>query len=124
MTVAVFGSLVKKLVAGAEADAIKVKNAVIAAMKEVDGVVLPEAEKYEGLIEDLAAVVLPSSGAKIVDVAYAWLESTAKVINDGGAAAEANLINAGLDAALVAAIKAYIPALKAAAAATPAPATV
>lgn len=109
------GALVHKLVANAEADAVKVKNAILKAVQEVDGVVLPEAAKIEPIVAQVAQSIMPG-GAAIVNVAYSWLEITAKALDAGGAAAEQNLTNAGLDSALIADIKALIPQLKAAAA--------
>jgi hypothetical protein len=108
------GEIVHKVVATAESDAAKVKSAIIKAMTEIDTVVLPEATKLEPLVQQVADAVAPGGGA-IVNVAYAWLESTAKVIDAGGAAAEQNLSDAGLDVATIQAIKGLIPQLKAAA---------
>lgn len=104
-------NLIHKIVADAE----KVKAAFLKAMQEVDSVILPEAEKLKPLIETVAQALVPGSG-KVVDLAYSWLESTAKALDAGGAAAEANLANAGLDAAAIAEIKLLIPHLKSAAA--------
>jgi hypothetical protein len=107
------GSVIHKVVAAAEADAAKVKSALLKTVQELDGVILPEAETLQPLIEQVANAVAPG-GSKVVDVAFAWLESAARVLDAGGAAAEANLANAGLDVATIAAIKGLIPALKAA----------
>ena len=110
-----FGDLVKKVVASAEADAVKVKNAILKAVHEVDTVVLPEADKLEPMVAQVAQAIAPGGGA-IVDLAYHWLEISAKALDVGGAAVEQNLTNAGLDTAAIAQIKALIPQLKAAAA--------
>jgi hypothetical protein len=108
------GSLVAKVVAKAEADAVKVKNGIIKGMQEVDGVILPDLEKYEPLAEQLAAAVAPG-GAAIVSTVYAWAEACAKVIDAGGAAAEQNFTNAGLDVTSIQSLKGLVPSLKAAA---------
>src|SRR5208337_2035888 len=108
------GSLVKKIVADAEADAVKVKTAMLKAVAEIDGVILPEAAKYEPLLVQAANAIAPGGGA-VVDTAYAWLEACAKVLDVGGAAAEQSLTNAGLDVAAIESVKGLIPQLKAAA---------
>jgi RNA polymerase subunit RPABC4/transcription elongation factor Spt4 len=108
------GTLVKKIVADAEADTAKVKAAMLKAVAEVDGVILPDAAKYEPLIAQAATAIAPG-GAAVVDTAYAWLEACAKVIDTGGAAAEQNLLNAGLDVSAIQTVKGLIPQLKAAA---------
>lgn len=108
------GSVVAKFIAKAEADAAKVKAAILKAVQEVDGVVLPAAEVYEPLAEQVANAITPGGGAAVA-ASYALLESVAKVIDAGGAAAEQNLLNAGLDTAAIAQAKALIPQLKAAA---------
>jgi len=107
-------SRVAILVAKAEADAVKVKNAILKAMQEVDGVILPEAAIIEPIVAQAAAAISPG-GAAIVNTVYAWFEACAKLIDAGGAAAEQNLANAGLDVAAIASVKALIPQLKAAA---------
>lgn len=107
------GSLVSKIVSDASAVETKVKNAIVKAMQEVDGVVLPDAAKYEPIVAQVAAAIVPQ-GAAVVTVAYAWLEACAKVLDAGGAAAEANFASAGVDTAAIASVKGLIPALKAA----------
>jgi hypothetical protein len=96
-----------------KADGEKVKAALLKAMNEVDGVILPEAEVLQPLIDTVANAAVPGSSG-IVDIAMKWFEDSAGVLDAGGAAAEANLANAGYDVAAIAAIKGYIPALKAA----------
>ena len=108
------GSVVAKLVAKAEADAVKVKNAILKAVQGVDGIVLPEAEKLEPLVAQVAGAVVPG-GAAVVNTAYAWLEACAKVLDAGGAAAEQSFANAGLDVGAIQSVKGLIPHLKAAA---------
>lgn len=107
------GSLVSKIVADAEGAATKVKAALLKAVSEVDNVILPDAAVYEPLVAQVANAIAPGGG-KVVDVAYAWLELCAKALDAGGAAAESNLANAGLDSAAIAQVKGLIPALKAA----------
>lgn len=109
-----FGSLVKNVVLKAEADAVKVKAAILKAVQEVDGVILPEATALEPLVAQVAQAIVPG-GAAVVNIAYNWLEISAKALDAGGAAAEKNLLDAGLDTAAIAQIKALIPQLKAAA---------
>ena len=102
--------LVQKL----ENVAAKVKAAVLKAVSEVDGVVLPEATVLEPLIDQVMNAIVPGSGA-VAAIAESGLVALAKILDAGGAAAEQNLSNAGLDTALIADIKSLIPALKAAA---------
>jgi hypothetical protein len=104
-------SFIQKL----EADGAKVKAAVLKAVAEVDGVIIPDAAKLEPLAAAVAEAVVPGSSA-VVTVAENWLLAGAKLIDAGGAAAEANLTNAGLDVALIAQVKSLIPTLKAASA--------
>jgi len=52
-------------------------------------------------------------------IGEAWLEESVAALDQGGAAAEANLANAGLDTAAIAALKALIPQFKSTALATP-----
>ena len=109
------GSLVKKIVADAEASAAKVKAALLKAVTEVDTVVLPEAAAYEPLVAQVAQAIAPG-GAAITNVAYSLLETVAKALDTFGSAAEANFANAGVDVAAIAQVKTLIPQLKAAAA--------
>ena len=64
------GSLVARIVAKAEGDAVKVKNAIVKAMQEMDDVILPEAAKLEPLIAQVAGAITPG-GAAVVNTAYA-----------------------------------------------------
>jgi hypothetical protein len=96
-----------------------VKAAILKAVSEVDNVILPEAEKLQPILDAVAEAVAPGS-ATYVALAIKWLEDSASVLDAGGSAAEANLANAGLDAAAISAVKALIPQLKAAAATKPA----
>lgn len=112
------GSLVSQAIKRAEEDAIKVKNAILKAVSEVDNVVLPEVDKFEPLVAQVASAIAPGSGA-LINVAYAWLEAGAKLLDAGGAAVEQNLTNAGLDAQLIQQVKGIIPQLKAAGASAP-----
>lgn len=108
-----FGQRVKNAVAAAEADAIKVKNALAKAVSEIDGVVLPAAEEYQPLLDQVANSIAPG-GQKIVDASFAITEAIAKLLDSGNAAVEQNLLNAGLDTAIIAQAKGLIPTLKAA----------
>jgi hypothetical protein len=103
------------------AEGAKFKNALVKAMGEVDSVIVPEAEKLQPTLDLVAEAAVPGS-SKVVNMGMALLEDTAGVIDAGGAAAESNLANAGLDTAAIAAIKGLIPAFKAATAAKATPA--
>jgi hypothetical protein len=104
-----FSGVIKDLVATGS----KVKTAVIKAMTEIDNVILPEAEELSPLLDTVADAVVPGSST-ILNIAVAWLEDSASALDAGGAAVEANLKNAGLDVAAIAAVKGLIPQLKAA----------
>ena len=106
------------LLQNVEAVAAKVKAGFLKVVSEIDGVVVPESEVVEPIVAQLLNAVLPGSG-RIADIAEAGLVALAKVLDAGGAAAEANLVNAGLDTALIADVKALIPTLKAATKAAP-----
>jgi hypothetical protein len=101
------------IIAKIEADAAKVKAAVLKGIAEVDGVILPDVEKYEPFVAALMNAIVPGAG-NIAQIAENSLIGLAKVIDAGGAAAEANLTNLGFDTALIADAKGLIPALKAA----------
>jgi hypothetical protein len=109
-----FGSVWKKAVALAEADAVKVKNALATAVQEIDGVVLPAVETYQPLLEQVANQIAPG-GAKFVDASYAVSEALAKLLDSGNAAVKQHLLDAGLDTSLIAQIESLVPDLKAAA---------
>jgi hypothetical protein len=91
----------------------KMKAGFLKLMAETDNVIVPDAEKLQPLLEIVADATVPGS-ATYVDLAIKWLEDSAGVIDAGGAAVEANLGNAGYDAAAIAAVKGIIPQLKAA----------
>ena len=101
------------IIAKIEAAAAKVKAAILKGVAEVDGIVLPEAEKYEPFVAALMNAVVPGSG-NVAQVAENSLVALAKVLDAGGEAAEASLTNLGFDTALIADAKGLIPALKAA----------
>lgn len=103
-----FSGVIKDITGAAE----KVKAAVLKAVAEVDNVILPETEKLKPTIDAVADALLPGA-SKYVDYAVALLEDVASALDAGGAAAEQNLQNAGLDAAAIQAVKALIPQLKA-----------
>jgi len=100
-------------------DASKVKTAIIKAVAELDNVVLPDVEKYEPAIAQVANELVPGSGSA-VDIAVSWAEDCCAALDKGGTAVEANLTNSGLDIAAIQALKSLIPTLKAAAATKPA----
>ena len=104
------------LVAKLEGMGAKVKAGILKAMSEVDGVVLPEAETLEPLLAAVMNAVVPGSG-NVAAVAESALVALAKILDAGGAAAESNLANAGMDTSLIADVKGLIPSLKAAASA-------
>ena len=101
------------IIAKIEAIGEKVRAGILKGISEVDGVVLPEAEKYEPFVAALMNAVVPGSG-NVAQIAENSLIALAKVLDAGGAAAEANLVNLGFDTALIADAKGLIPALKAA----------
>jgi hypothetical protein len=107
------------VLSGIRKDASKVKTAIIKAIAELDSVVLPDVEKYEPAIAQVANALVPGSGSAI-DIALSWAEDCAAALDKGGAAVESNLTNAGLDTAAIQALKSLIPTLKAAAATKPA----
>jgi len=105
----VFSGVIKDL----QTAGSKIKAGFVKLVAETDNVVLPEAEKLQPLLDTVAEATVPGSST-YVDLAIKWLEDSAGVIDAGGAAVEANLANAGYDAAAIAAVKGIIPALKAA----------
>jgi hypothetical protein len=107
--VSFFSGVIKDLVTAGST----IKAGFVKLVAETDNVVLPEAEKLQPLLETVAEATVPGSSA-YVDLAIKWLEDSAGVIDAGGAAVEANLANAGYDAAAIAAVKGIIPQLKAA----------
>jgi hypothetical protein len=91
----------------------KVKAGFLKVVSEVDGVILPEAEKLQPTLDLVAEAVAPGSSA-FVNIAVKWLEDSVAVIDAGGAAVEQHFANAGLDTAAIASVKGLIPAYKAA----------
>ncbi len=106
------------IVAKIKADGAKVKAAFLKTVNELDTVVLPDAQKYLPAIEQVSEAIVPGS-SKLEAIGEAWLEESVAALDQGGAAAEANLANAGLDTAAIAALKALIPQFKSTALATP-----
>ena len=72
-----------------ESAGAKVKAAVLKAVAEVDGVVLPDAEKLEPFVAALMNAVVPGSG-NVAAIAENSLIALAQVLDAGGAAAEAS----------------------------------
>jgi hypothetical protein len=101
-----FAGVLAKALAVAE----KVKADVVKAAAAVDGVVV----KLQGDEPEIAAVVNAAvpGASTYVDLGLSALESLASVLDAGGAAAEQNLTNSGLDTTLIAKIKGVIPAIK------------
>ena len=99
------------VIAKIEALGAKVKAAVIKAMNEVDGVVLPEAEQLEPFVAALMNAAVPGSG-NVAQIAENVLIAGAKVLDAGGQAAAGDLKRLGFDEGLIADIKGLIPALK------------
>jgi hypothetical protein len=101
----------KGVLVKAEAIFSKVKADVAKAASEVDGVTAKlEADAPE--IEAVANAVVPGASG-FITLGLSVLEGLADVLDSGNAAAEANLTNAGLDTALIAAVKAQLANIKA-----------
>jgi hypothetical protein len=96
----------KGVIAKAIAEAEKVKAAVAKAASDVDAE-LPKLEADAPEVEAVADALLPGTSTYI-NLGVEVLESLADILNKGDAAAEQNLKNAGLDEALIAAVKAQI----------------
>lgn len=102
-----FKGVIAKVVSIAE----KVKADIVKAAADVDGVLITvSADAPE--VEALVNAAVPGAG-NFVQVGVEGLELLAGVLDSGGAAAEKNLSDAGLDAAFIAKVKALIPGLKA-----------
>ena len=101
-----FQGAIAKAVAASE----KVKAEVVKAASEVDGVLVKvEADAPE--IEAVANAFVPGASS-FVTLGISVLEGLASVLDSGSAAAEQNLLNAGLDSSLVAAVKAQLANIK------------
>lgn len=100
----------KGVIAKAIADAEKVKAAVAKAAADVDAE-LPKLEADAPEVEAIANAVLPGSSTYI-NLGVSLLESLAEILDAGNAAAEQNLVNAGLDTSLISAVKAQIANIK------------
>jgi hypothetical protein len=99
--------------AKAVADAEKVKAALLKAMTTLDGIVV----KVSADAPEIAAVVnaaVPGAGSYIT-LGVTVLEKIASIVDAGGAAAEQNLKNAGLDETVIAQVKSAVASAKAAA---------
>jgi hypothetical protein len=96
----------KGVIAKALADADKVKAAIAVAAADVDGAVI-KLEKDAPVIAAVVEEVIPGAG-EFVPLGLSLLEGIAEILNSGDAAAEENLKNAGLDEALIAAVKAQV----------------
>jgi hypothetical protein len=100
----------KGVIAKIVADAEKVKAAVAKAASEVDAE-LPKIEADAPEVEALANAIVPGASTYLT-LGISTLESLADILDSGNAAAEANLVNAGLDTALIAEIKTQIANIK------------
>jgi hypothetical protein len=88
----------------------KLKADLAKVATDVDGAVVKlEADAPE--IEAVADAVVPGAST-YVNLGLTLLEGVADVLDKGDAAAEQNLKNAGLDEALIAAVKAQIANIK------------
>jgi hypothetical protein len=90
---------------------------IVSEAKMITEKVLPVLKKVassEKTIEDITAIIDPNA-VNIERAAFAGLGVIIKAIEDAGAAAGENGLNVQLDAALIADIKAIIPAIKASA---------
>src|ERR1700728_4420359 len=96
----------KGVIAKAVAAAKKVKADVAKAASDVDGA-LVKIEEDAPEVEAVADAVVPGAST-YVTLGISVLESLADVLNSGNAAAEANLVNAGLNTSLIAEVKAQI----------------
>lgn len=105
------------VIAKLEAAEAKAKAAILKGLVEAaevtDKTIVPDAEKLEPFIAALMNAACPGSGTA-AETAENCLLALAKVIDAGGAAAESNLANLGLDTALIGAVKTLVPSLKAA----------
>jgi hypothetical protein len=108
-------SLFSSIVSGAEKAFDDVKAAIAKAVGElpkIEAAVVKDAPE----VIALAGVVSPSLASFLsakLPVANTLLESVASVLDQSGQAAEANLLNAGLDQAVIDGVKALIPQFKA-----------
>ncbi len=100
----------KGVIAKAVADAEKVKAAIAKAASDVDAE-LPKLEADAPEVEAVADALVPGASTYI-GIGVSLLESVADILDKGDAAAEQNLLNAGLDQALIADVKAQIANIK------------
>lgn len=100
----------KGVIAKAVADAEKVKAAIVKAASDIDAE-LPKIAADAPEVEAVANALVPGASAYIA-LGLNALEELAGVLDKADAAAEANLLNAGLDTDLIAAIKAQLANIK------------
>jgi len=100
----------KGVIAKAVAAAQKIKADVAKAASDVDGALVKITEDAPE-VEAIADAVIPGASTYI-NLGIGVLESLADILNSGNAAAEANLVNAGLDTSLIAEVKAQIANIK------------
>ena len=100
----------KGVLVKAEAIAEKVKADVAKAANDVDGAAIKLANDAPEL-EAIANAIEPGAGNFIV-LGLSLVESVADILDAGSAAAQQNLTNSGLDAALIAQVKAQIANIK------------
>lgn len=95
----------------------KAAQDVVSAAKYVTDKILPilkKASANESMVEEITALVDPAA-VNVERAAFAVLGVVIKGIEDAGTAATAGFVNVSFDAALVADVKAIIPAVKGAA---------
>lgn len=98
--------------------ASKVKSLLITAAKD-EPEITAFIEKYGTEAEVLLNPLSPAAAAILASALKVW-GSVANIIDKGGAAAESNLLNQGLDQAAIDAVKASIPVVKSVAGPKPA----
>lgn len=100
----------KGVVAKAVAEAEKLKADIAKAAADVDVAVAKVAADAPE-VAAVADAVIPGAST-YVDIGVSLLESVADILDKGDAAAEQNLLNAGLDQSLIADVKAQIANIK------------
>ena len=88
-----------------------VKSVFVKAASEAPAI-LSTIEANAPEVSALASLAFPTAGS-VVSGGVALLEEVASVIKQGGASAEQNFLNAGLDQATIAGVKSLLPAFEA-----------
>lgn len=105
-----FTNIFKDIGHGIAVAAVDVKNAILKAANATPGI-LNTVEQDAPEIEALVGVVVPGAKA-LVPAAVTLAESIASVISQGGAAAEQDLLNAGVDQEALNGVKSLVPAFQ------------